>query len=95
MIERDRRDHAHKRMRDDIRRIEPAAETNFQQQDIGRMPREQEQTGGGRDLEARDRLAGILFFTFGEHGIEIGIGNETPAARRRDAKPLVEARKMR
>ena len=44
---------------DHIGGVEPAAETDFQQHDIGRMLREQTERRRGLDLEKRDRRAGI------------------------------------
>ena len=68
MIERDRRDHAGQRAIDHVGGIEPAAQADLEQQHIGGMAREQDEPGGGRDLEQGDGGAGIGALAFVERG---------------------------
>ena len=62
MIDRDRRDDRGTWTRDDIRCIEPSAETDFQQQIIGGMLAEKLECRRGGDFEEGDRSAIVGLF---------------------------------
>ena len=51
MVEREVGDAGDQRLVDDIGRIEPAAEPDFEDAGVGRRPREGEQRDRGRDFE--------------------------------------------
>ena len=80
MVERDRGDHASPAGARYVGGIEPAAQADLEQQRVGRMAREQQEGGGGRDLEHGDRRAGIGALAFLEHGAELLVGGQPSAA---------------
>ena len=90
MIDRHRRDDAHKRTLDHIGGVEPAAEPDFEKQNVGGMAREQKKRRGGLDLEHRDRRVAVPGFAFGQRLGQRGIVDELAAALAADAKALVE-----
>ena len=59
VIERDGRDDAERRARDDVGGVEPASETDLQDQRVGWMLGEGQEGGSGRDLEIGDVVAGV------------------------------------
>ena len=95
MIHRDRRDRAGDRLVDHVGRVEPAAETDFEQRDVGGRAREQQERRRGLDLEHGDRLVAVGALAFAQHAGERFVADELAAARRADAKALVEAHEMR
>ena len=90
MIDRHRRDDAHKRPLDHIGGVEPAAEPDFEKQDVGRVAREQQKRRRGLDLEYRDRRVAVPGFAFGQRLGQRGIVDELAAAVAADAEALVE-----
>jgi hypothetical protein len=64
VVHRDRHNHAGERLVDHVGGIEPAAETDFQQQHVGRVAREQQERRGGLDLEHRDRRIAVGALAF-------------------------------
>ena len=82
VIHADRRDHARQRRVDHIGRIEPAAEADFQQHHIGRMPREQPECRRGFDFENGDRRAGIGLLAMFQRRAQFVVADENAAARR-------------
>ena len=95
MVERDRRDQRCQRLIDDIGGIEPAAQSDLEQQHVGGMACEQQEGGGGGDLEHRDRRAGIGALAVLEHVAELLVGGQPSAAGGAEAEALVEAHEMR
>ena len=59
MIERDRRDDVEHGALNDVGRIEPSAEADFQQQHVGRVLGEGEKRRRGGDLELGDVVAAV------------------------------------
>ncbi len=70
MVEADRLQHRQPRLGNHIGRVVFAAEADFQNQRIGAMAREGENSRRRRDLEKSDRLAGIGRLAFLERGCE-------------------------
>ena len=95
VIERDRRDDARERPVDHVGSVEAAAETDFKQENVGGMAREQQQTGRRGDFEHGDRRAAIPVLAFGQDGIQFGIRDKLPAAGGRETKAFVETHQMR
>ena len=95
MIHRHRRDRAGERRVDHVGRVEPAAETDLEQQHIGRMPRKQKERRGGLDLEHRDRLRAVGALAFQQHIGQRLVAHQLAAARRAETKALVETHQMR
>ena len=81
VIHADRRDDGRQRRLDHIGGIEPAAETDFEQHDIGRMPREQTERRGGLDLEDRDRLAFVGALAMFERAAQLVVVHQHAASR--------------
>ncbi len=71
--------------------IEPAAEPDFKQHNIGRVAREQKKCSGGVNLEYGDRLAGVDALTLFECGDQFRVRRQPPG----ETKALVEAHEMR
>jgi hypothetical protein len=63
VIERDRHDHGHGRIGDDIRGVEAAAETDFDDRGIGRMLGKQDEGDGGQYFEDGDLLPALASAT--------------------------------
>ena len=90
MIDRHRCNDAGQRPLDHIGGVEPAAEPDFEKQNVGGMAREQQKRRGGLDLEHRDRRVAVLGLAFGQRIGERGIVDELAAALAADAKALIE-----
>jgi hypothetical protein len=88
---RNRRDRGHAGLRDHVGRIEPAAESGFEQQDVGRLAREAEEGGRGGDLEIGDRGPAVGRLASLEQRGQVGFGDR--AAGQADA--LVKAHQVR
>ena len=82
VIHADRRDHGRQRRVDHIGGIEPSAEADFEQHDIGRMLREQAERRRGLDLENRDRLAGVGALAMFERRAQFVVADQHAAAAR-------------
>ena len=96
VIHRDRHDHVERRPRDNVGGVEPAAETDFQDDGVGRMLGEGQEGGGRRDLEIGDRVAGIDALRMLQAIDQLPLGNRACLAvgtGKLDA--LVEAHEMR
>ncbi len=94
VIERQPGDDACQRPLDHIGGVEPAAEADFQQHNVGRMAREQKKAGGGLHLEDGDRRVAVLCLAFGERRAEFGVADQPAAAIVAETKPLVDADKI-
>ena len=90
MIDRHRRDDARQRALDHIGGVEPAAEPDFEKENVGGITREQQKRGRGLDLEHRDRRVAVPGFAFGERSGELSILDKFSAAVAADAEALVE-----
>ena len=89
VIDRHRRDDAGQRLVDHVGGVEPAAEADFEQQHIGRMPREQQEGRRGRDLEHGDRRAGVGALAFLQRRRQLVVGDQRSrraAKRKRSLK---------
>ena len=95
VVERQFGDDAGNGALDDIRGVEPAAETNFKQHHIGRMARKQQKAGRGLDLEYRDRRAAVLSLAFGKRVGKFVVVDELAAALLSDTKSFVDAHEIR
>ena len=95
VIERDRRHDRGKRCIDHVGRVEPPAEPDFEQHHVGGVACEQQEPGGGRDLEHRDRLPRIGPLAFLEHGGELVIRYQCALAGLAETEALVEPDEMR
>ena len=82
MIERQSGDDAGERLLDHVGGIEPAAEPDFEQQNVGRMTGEQQKGRRGLDFEHGDRGIAVLGFALGQRGGEFVVADELAAARR-------------
>ncbi len=80
---------------DHIGGIKPPPEADLQQQDVGRMPREQEETRRGGDLEHRDGGAPIGALAFGQRIAELDVGRQTPCPDGAETEPFVETHEVR
>src|SRR5262249_60654219 len=89
-----RRDHGGKRMIDDIGGIEPAAQTDLEQQHVRWTARKQQQPRRRRDLEYGDGRARVDALAFVERARKLRIRSESPFARGAEPKALVEAHDM-
>ena len=88
---RDRRQHRQPRLLDHVGRVEPPAEADLQQQDVGRRAGEGEECGSGGDLEEGDRLAAVGPLAFLEERRRASSSSiSSPAS----ADALVEAHQM-
>ena len=67
---------------DDIGGVEPPAEPDLQQHDIGRMLREQAERRRGLDLEKGDRLAGIDLLALLQRRAQLVVVDQLAAAVR-------------
>ncbi len=94
VIERQPRDDARQRTLDDIGGVEPAAQSDFQQQHIGGMAREQQKCRGGLDLEYGNRRIAVFRLAFGKRRRKLVIADEFAAVLVPDAEPLVEANEI-
>ncbi len=94
VIERQPRDDARQRPLDDIGGVEPAAQPDFKQQNIGGMAREQQKPRGGLDLEHGNRRIAVFGLTFGERRGKLVIADEFAAVALSDAEALVEANEI-
>src|SRR5580704_7014523 len=81
--------------RDDCGRIEPPAETNFQQQIIGRMLAEKLEGRRGGDFKEGDRSALVGLFARGQDGKQRIVADEASAAFRAKPDALVKTYQMR
>ena len=94
MVHRHRRDHAGDRTLDHVGGVEPAAEADFEQQHVGGMAREQQEAGGGLDLEHGDRRVAVRLFAFLQRRRQVGVGHQHAAAGLPQAEALVEAHQI-
>ena len=95
MVHRDRRDDARERERDDVRRIEPSAEPDLEQERVGGMAREQQEAGRGLHLEHGDRGVAIRPLADRQRLGELVVGDEHPAAGAAEAETLVDPHEVR
>jgi hypothetical protein len=95
VIDGDGCDDGCKRPLEDVGGVEPAAKTDFEQKHVGRMPREQQQSRRGRQLEYGDRCSVIDTLAFREHVCQFLIGHQNAAARASQAKSLIEPNEVR
>ena len=96
VIERDGRDDAERRARDDVGGVELAAETDLQDQRVGWMLGEGQEGGSGRDLEIGDVVAGVGGPGAREHVDELGLADGARlAVGTAELDALVEADEMR
>ncbi len=91
VVERDRGDRGHRRARDHVGRVEPAAEPGLEQHDIGRDAREGEEGRRRGDLEIGDRRALIGPLALLQH-VEQRVLVDQPSGQ---PDPLVKAHEMR
>ena len=68
---------------DDIGGVEPAAEPDLEQENIGRMPREQQKRRRRLDLEHGDRRVAVRGFAFGERAGKLVVVDQLAAVRAR------------
>ena len=68
VVERHTRDCAHQRTLDDVSGVQPSAKPDFEQQHVGRVPREQQESRRGLDFKHGDRVTAIGAFAFGQRG---------------------------
>ena len=94
MIHRQACNHARQRAFDDVGGVEPAAEADFEENDIGRMPREQQKRRGRLHLEHRDRGIAVLGFAICQRSGERIVVDVAAAARLPDAEALVETHQV-
>ena len=83
VVERQAGDDARQRAFDDVGGVEPAAEPDFEEKNIGRMAREQQKRRSRLDLEHRDRRLAVLGLAFGKRLGKLGIVDQPAAARLR------------
>ena len=95
VVERDRHDQRHDRPRDDVGRVETAAEPDLDDRQLCRVLRKQHEHDRRQDLEDRDRLTAIGLRDakdcIGEHGVV----DELASAGRAEPVALVPADQMR
>ena len=80
MVERHARNRARQRTLDNIGGVEASAESDLEQQHIGRMAREQEKSRRRLDFKYRDRMFTVSAFAFGKRGRKFVVCNELAAA---------------
>ena len=90
MVHADRRQHGARDLIDHVGRIEPAAKADFEQNDIGRMLREQQEGRDGLDLEEGDRRASIDPLAFQQRGDQFVIIDQDAAADLAEPIALVD-----
>jgi hypothetical protein len=90
MIERQPCDHAGDRSFDDIGGVKASAEPDFEQKNVGGMPREQQERRRRLDFEYGDRRIAVLGFAFAQRRGEFIIADQAAAAWLREAVTLVE-----
>ena len=96
MVERDRRDDVERRPLDDVRRIEPAAKPDLQQQHVGGVLGEGEERRRGRDLELGDVVAAVRRLRARQHVDQRVLADRVRlAARAGKLDALVEAHQVR
>ena len=94
MVQGEAGDHAGERVLDDIGGVEPAAEPDFEQENIGRMPREQQKCRRRLHLKHGDRRVAVRGFAFGEHAGKFIVVDQLAAAGAADAEALVKAHQV-
>ena len=94
MIERYAGDDGGERTFDHVGRVEPAAEADFEQHDVGRMAGEQHERRSRLDLEHRDRRIAVRRFAGCERVGEFGIVDQTTASGPPDAEALIDANQI-
>ena len=94
MIHRQAGNHARQRTFDDVGGVEPAAEADFEENNIGRTPREQQKRRGRLHFEHRDRRVAVLGFAVCQRSGERVVVDKLAAARVSDAEALVEANQI-
>ena len=95
VVHRDRRDRRDQRIVDDVGRIVAAAEADLEEREVGRVIGEEEDGGGGGDLELRDRGAAIDALDLEQRLDQRLLVDEAPAAPPAEADALMEADEMR
>ncbi len=95
MVLADRGDHRRGRLRDDVRRVGAPAEADFEQEHVRGRLREEEESGGGGDLEDGDRGAAVHRLATAQGLDEARLVDEASAAEGAEADALVEAHEMR
>ena len=91
VIDPDIRNAADERAREDVRRIEPAAEPDFDHAGIGLVPREGEEGRGGRCLEKAGANVGAYLANLAQQSRQFGVVDQ----RSRNPDPLIEADEVR
>ena len=95
VIERNRGDHRGERLIDHVGGVEATAQSHFQQQHVGRMPRKQHEPHRGRDLEHRDRHTSVDALAFVERVDEFRVAHQHAPAGLAEAITLVHAHEVR
>ncbi len=95
VVDRNRRDHRGQRMFDDVGGVEPAAETDLEQDHVGRIAGEEEKSGGRGDLEMGDRPVVVDALDLDQRVGELVVVDEAAAASFGDADALVKPDEMR
>jgi len=96
VIHRNRRDHRHRRFGDDVGRVKPATETDFQQQHIRLGFRKSEERRNCRNLELGDVVA-VVDGTHAHQDVDQFLFVDRPrsAVVARQGNTLVKAHEMR
>ncbi len=94
MVHTDWRDDAGERRIDHVCCVETAAESDFQEQHIGRMFGKQTERSGSFDFEYGDRLAAIGALAAIQRIAQLIVGGEHPAPYFAETKSLVKAHQM-
>src|SRR5262249_32227260 len=95
VIDRNARDDGHQRAVDNVGRIQTPAKAYFQQKDIGRVPREKQQSGRHGEFEYRHRATSVCAFAFFKRCRKFIVGDEMSLAVRTNPEAFIEADKMR
>ena len=94
VVQGEARDHARERTLHDIGGVEPPAEPDFEQENIGPMPREQQKRRRRLDLKHGDRRVAVRAFAFDERAGKFIVGDQFAAVRAADPEALVEAHQI-
>ena len=95
MIEREPGNDACQRAFDHVRGVKPPTKTDLEQDNVGRVAREQQECCGGLHFEHGDRRAAVFRFAFGQRVAERGVVDEPPATVPAEAKAFVETNQIR
>ena len=91
MVDRDRRDHRERRPLHHVGGVEASPEPGLQKCDLRRARTKRQKRRRGRDLEERDRRAGIGFLGLVERGHKGAVIDGLPV----DQDPFVESQQVR